>query len=96
MAGDINTAMPDFVVSKVMLALNDSGKAVKGARILMLGLAYKANVDDDRESPYFRIMEKLEELGSQVAYNDPFVPVIGQKCEFSRFTGRHSVEVANG
>jgi len=95
LAGEINTSMPDYVVSKVMLALNDVGKPVKGSRILMLGLAYKANVDDDRESPSYRLMEKLEDLGAQVAYNDPHVPVIRHKRDFPRFEGRLSVEVAS-
>jgi len=94
LAGDINTAMPDHVVSKVMLALNDVGKAVKGARILILGLAYKANVDDDRESPSYRLMEKLEALGAQVDYNDPYLPVIRQKREFPQFEGKKSVELS--
>ena len=76
LAGEINTAMPDYVVSKVMLALNDHGKTVKGAKILICGLAYKANVNDDRESPSYRLMEKLEEIGAIVDYNDPYIPII--------------------
>lgn len=95
LAGDINTAMPDYVVSKVMIALNNAGKAVRGSRILLLGLAYKANVDDDRESPSYRLMEKLEELGALVSYNDPFVPVIKTKRDFPQFEGRLSVEVSS-
>ena len=63
LAGEINTNMPDYVISKVVDALNDEGKAVKGSRILVLGLAYKANVDDCRESPSFVLMEKLEAKG---------------------------------
>lgn len=94
LAGDINTAMPDYVVSKVMLALNDAGKPVKGSRILLLGLAYKANVDDDRESPSYRLMEKLENMGAIVAYNDPHVPSIKRLREFPQFEGRRSVEVS--
>ncbi len=70
LAGEINTAMPDYVISKVADALNDEGKAVKGAKILILGLAYKANVDDCRESPSFVLMEKLEAKGATVDYND--------------------------
>jgi len=91
LAGDINTAMPDYVVSKVILALNDQGKAVKGSRILLLGLAYKANVDDDRESPSYRLMEKLEALGAQVAFNDPYIPVLKSTRTFPQFAGRTSV-----
>lgn len=93
LAGDINTAMPDYVVSKAILALNDSGKPVKGSRILLLGLAYKANVDDDRESPSYRLMEKLENLGASVFYNDPYIPVIKRLREFPQFEGRCSVKV---
>ena len=76
LAGEINTAMPDYVVSKVADALNEEGKSVKGSRILILGLAYKANVDDCRESPSFVLMEKLLSKGSKVEYNDPYVPVV--------------------
>lgn len=74
LAGEINVKMPDYVVSKTGLALNDRGKAVKGARVLVLGLAYKPDVDDVRESPSFELIEKLEHLGARVDYNDPFVP----------------------
>ena len=77
-AGQINTSMPDYVVSKVILALNDAGKPVKGSHVLMLGLAYKANVDDDRESPSYRLMEKLEGMGAIVSYN---VPVLICLCD---------------
>jgi UDP-N-acetyl-D-glucosamine dehydrogenase len=73
LAGEINRAMPDYVVSKVQLALNDAGKAVKGSKILVLGLAYKPDVDDVRESPSFELIEKLEHLGADVDYNDPHV-----------------------
>ena len=94
LAGEINTSMPDYVVGKVMLALNDAGKPVKGARILILGLAYKANVDDDRESPTYRLMEKLEELGGIVSYNDPYVPVIRPSREHARYAGRRSAPIS--
>jgi UDP-N-acetyl-D-glucosamine dehydrogenase len=90
LAGEINTSMPDYVVGKVILALNDAGKAVKGARILVLGLAYKANVDDDRESPTYRLMAKLEELGGIVSFNDPYIPVIPLTREHARYAGRES------
>ncbi|MEI6154049.1 MAG: nucleotide sugar dehydrogenase [Deltaproteobacteria bacterium] len=96
LAGEINTAMPDFVVKKVMNALNDFGKPIKGSKILLLGLAYKANVDDDRESPSYRLMEKLEHMGASVSYNDPCLPVIRHTREFSRFAGRKSVEISDG
>ena len=63
LAGEVNRAMPDYVVQQVGLALNDRGKAVKGSRILVLGLAYKPDVDDVRESPSFELIEKLEAAG---------------------------------
>jgi UDP-N-acetyl-D-glucosamine dehydrogenase len=75
LAGEINTRMPSYVVNKVMMALNSQGKAVKGARICVLGLAYKANIDDDRESPSYEIIAQLRELGAKVDYCDPFFPV---------------------
>ena len=90
LAGEINTSMPDFVVQRVMEVLNDHGKPLKGSRILMLGLAYKANVDDDRESPSYHLMEKLEEKGAVVEYNDPWVPVIKMTREHPQFAGRKS------
>ncbi len=93
LAGEINTSMPDFVVQRVMDALNKVGKPLKGARVLMLGLAYKANVDDYRESPSFRLIEKLEEKGARVSYNDPFIPEIGVTREFATLTGRKSVPI---
>jgi UDP-N-acetyl-D-glucosamine dehydrogenase len=74
LAGEINHAMPQYVVEKTMLALNSQGKAVKGSRILVLGLAYKPDVDDVRESPSFELIEKLSELGAAVDYSDPHVP----------------------
>ena len=74
LAGEINHAMPQYVVEKTMLALNACGKAVKGSRILVLGLAYKPDVDDVRESPSFELIEKLTDLGAAVDYNDPHVP----------------------
>jgi UDP-N-acetyl-D-glucosamine dehydrogenase len=94
LAGEINTSMPDFVVQRVMEVLNEHGKALKGAKVLMLGLAYKANVDDDRESPSYHLMEKLEEKGATVSYNDPHVPVIRPSREWSKFAGRKSVPVS--
>lgn len=91
LAGEINTAMPDHVVRICFEALNQEGKAVKGARVLILGLAYKANVDDDRESPSYKLIEKLEALGATVAYHDPHVPVIPMTREHAVYAGRKSV-----
>ncbi len=73
LAGEINTSMPDYVVLKVMDALNSHAKAIKNARILILGLAYKKNVDDVRESPSVELIKKLLDKGAHVAYSDPYV-----------------------
>jgi UDP-N-acetyl-D-glucosamine dehydrogenase len=75
LAGEVNVQMPHYVVEKLQLALNDRGKPVKGSRILVLGLAYKKNIDDPRESPAFEIIEELLHLGSHVSYHDPHVAV---------------------
>src|SRR5438270_1259050 len=74
LAGEINWQMPHHVVERAMDALNEAGKALKGARILILGLAYKKNVDDVRESPSIRIIELFRERGAEVEYHDPFCP----------------------
>ncbi len=74
LAGEINTFMPHFVVNKVADALNDQGKAVKGSRVALLGMAYKKDVDDPRESPGFELMELLLHKGAIVTYNDPHIP----------------------
>ena len=74
LAGEINTQMPEYVVRRTGLALNELGKPVKGSKILVLGLAYKANVDDTRESPSFELIEQLRHLGAHVEYSDPHVP----------------------
>ena len=91
LAGEINTSMPDHVVRVAVEALNDDAKAVKGSRILILGLAYKANVDDDRESPSYKLIERFEALGGSVEYHDPFVPVIPRTREHAEYAGRKSV-----
>lgn|SRR6185312_9969026 len=74
LAGEINSSMPDYVVSKLSLALNQRNKSIKGSSVLVLGIAYKKNVDDVRESPSVLLMEKLRDLGAKVAYSDPHVP----------------------
>lgn len=91
LAGEINTAMPDHVVRVAFEALNAEGKSVKGSRILILGLAYKANVDDDRESPTYKLIEKFEAFGAEVVYHDPHVPVIPKTREHAAYAGRRSV-----
>jgi UDP-N-acetyl-D-glucosamine dehydrogenase len=96
LAGEVNASMPDFVVQRVMEVLNECGKPLKGAKVLLLGLAYKANVDDDRESPSYHLMEKLEAKGAVVSYNDPYIPVIRPSREFAKYAGRKSVPITAG
>lgn len=74
LSGEINQSMPDYVVGKLVTALNERGKALKGSKILVLGIAYKKNVDDMRESPAVHIMERLRSAGATLAYSDPHVP----------------------
>jgi len=74
LAGEINTRMPTYVVAKVSQALNDDGKPLKGSRVLVLGLSYKANIDDDRESPSYELLRLLRDGGADVSYCDPFFP----------------------
>ncbi len=74
LAGEINTGMPLRVVDKTVQGLNAAGRSIRGARVLVLGLSYKADIDDDRESPSFEIIELLRGLGADVAYCDPFIP----------------------
>lgn len=81
LSGEVNQAMPEYVVGKLMDGLNEQGKAVKGSRVLVLGIAYKKNVDDMRESPSVEIMELIEAKGGVVAYSDPHVPVFPQMRE---------------
>jgi UDP-N-acetyl-D-glucosamine dehydrogenase len=75
LAGEINTHMPYYVVERTIKALNERGKVINGSRILVLGLAYKKDVDDPRESPSFKLIELLESHGAIVDYNDPHIPV---------------------
>jgi len=92
LAGEINTRMPDFVVHRVGDALNAFRKPVNGSKVLVMGLAYKANVDDDRESPSYVLMELLKEHGAEVSYYDPYVPVIKMTREHSHWAGTRSVD----
>jgi UDP-N-acetyl-D-glucosamine dehydrogenase len=93
LAGEINTNMPDYVVSKVADALNDEGKALRASKILVLGLAYKANVDDCRESPTFVLWEKLESKGVVVEYHDSYVPIVPPTRRHAHFNGKQSVVI---
>jgi UDP-N-acetyl-D-glucosamine dehydrogenase len=75
LAGEINTSMPQHVVERTARALNRHGRSLKGSKVLVLGLSYKADIDDDRESPSFEIIERLRAAGAEVAYCDPYIPV---------------------
>ena len=76
LAGEINTAMPQYVLGRVAEALNEAGKPIKGSRVCVLGVAYKKDVDDPRESPAFPILEMLQQRGAVVSYNDPHIPTL--------------------
>jgi UDP-N-acetyl-D-glucosamine dehydrogenase len=91
LAGEVNTAMPLHVVNRTAEALNASRKAVNGSRVLIVGLAYKPNVDDERESPSYVLMNLLQERGAEVAYYDPYVPVIRPTREHAHWAGHRSV-----
>jgi len=92
LAGEINSNMPDYVVAKVSSALNQRKRAINGSSILVLGIAYKKNVDDMRESPSVILMEKLQALGADVAYCDPYVPVFPKLRDHAHF-GLSSISV---
>ena len=91
LAGEINTSMPLHVVNRTAEALNAQKKSVNGSRVLLLGLAYKPNVDDDRESPTYELMDLFKQRGAEVAYYDPFVPAIRMTREHPHWAGMRSV-----
>lgn len=93
LAGEINSSMPAYVVGRVVSALAELGVAARGARILLLGLAYKPDVDDDRESPTYEIMRLLEVEGAIVEYNDPHVPMIRSGDHGTAWRGRRSMPI---
>ena len=84
LAGEVNTSMPRYVVERAAETLNEAGKPIKGSKVLVIGVAYKKDVDDMRESPAFPIMEMLEDRGAVLSYHDPFVPTLvhGPHCRF--------------
>jgi UDP-N-acetyl-D-glucosamine dehydrogenase len=88
----VNTAMPDYVVGRVVEALNDQEKIVRKSRILILGIAYKSNVDDDRESPSYRLLGLLKERGAYLDYFDPHIPEIRLTWEHPHWAGKRSGE----
>ena len=82
LAGEVNTAMPHYVVDRTQGALNDDRKSMKGAKILVMGVAYKKNIDDSRESPSAEIIELLRDRGAEVTYHDPFIPTYPSMRKF--------------
>ncbi len=92
LAGEVNTDMPRYVINRTLEGLNAHKKSLNGSKVLVIGLAYKPNVDDMRESPTFHIMDLLEKYGASVDYYDPYIPVIGPTREHKHWTGRKSVE----
>lgn len=94
LAGEVNTAMPAYVIKRSGEALASVKKTLRGSRVLMIGIAYKGNVDDDRESPAYVLWEMLEKEGAQVDYHDPHVPVIRPSREHAHFAGRKSVALS--
>jgi len=93
LAGQVNTKMPTWVVQRTMLALNQQRKAVKGSRVLILGLAYKPDVDDVRESPSFELIKQLQDLGATVDFHDPHVAVVPRTRKHKGFAGKQSIEM---
>jgi len=92
LAGEINTSMPQYVVSRLADELNSRiGKALNGSRILIIGLSYKKNIDDTRESPSFRLIDLLEQRGAACDVHDPFVAVVPHKREYPKLMGRRSI-----
>ena len=91
LAGEVNASMPEYVVHKVAEALNARRKAVNGSKVLVLGIAYKPDVDDDRESPSYVLMDMLKARGAEVSYHDPLVPVIRAGREHPHWAGFRSI-----
>ncbi len=95
LAGEINVGMPEYVVNKILLALNDKGISLKESRVLILGFAYKKDIDDDRESSSYKIMELLLQYGAQVDFHDPYIKSIRTKREYPQFFGKQRVPLEN-
>jgi UDP-N-acetyl-D-glucosamine dehydrogenase len=95
MAGEINTQMPYWVCQRLLEALSLRGRGIKDAKILLVGLAYKKNVDDDRESPSYKLIELLTKWGAKVAYHDPYIPEIRPTRHYAQFAGWKSVSLEN-
>ncbi len=95
LAGEINTQMPHYVIERAMEAFNRLKIVMNGSKILIVGLAYKKNVDDLRESPSFKLWELLEERGADVRYYDPYCPKVPKMRDYMRFFGKTSIDIAN-
>jgi UDP-N-acetyl-D-glucosamine dehydrogenase len=93
LAGEINTNMPYYVMSRTLEAMNEKGMSLKNSKVLLVGLAYKKNVDDLRESPSFRLWRLLEEKGAKVEYYDPFCPLVPRTREYPEYSGKKSVSI---
>lgn len=91
LAGEINTAMPKYVITRLMEALSDAGKPLKNSKVMILGLAYKKNVDDPRESPSFVLWDLLLERGADVCYHDPYIPVAPYMRQHPKYAGIESL-----
>ncbi|MEJ5225652.1 MAG: UDP binding domain-containing protein, partial [Anaerolineales bacterium] len=81
LASEINTNMPRYVVTRILDALNDRGKTLKGSKVLVLGVAYKPDIDDVRESPAFDVIALMRKKGANVSYHDPYIPHIHHEHE---------------
>ncbi|PTM20515.1 MAG: nucleotide sugar dehydrogenase [Bacteroidetes bacterium] len=92
LAGEINTSMPRYVVDQTASALNQHKKALNGSKVLLIGLAYKPDVDDDRESPTYKLMDYFATVGSEVDYYDPYVPAVPKTREHAQWEGKKSIE----
>jgi UDP-N-acetyl-D-glucosamine dehydrogenase len=93
LAGEINWKMPEYVVEKLIYSLNDLKKSLKGSKVLILGIAYKKNIDDARETPAFQIMEKILKLGGEVDYYDPYIPQCPSTRRHKSFANMKSIEL---
>ncbi|HYW96076.1 MAG TPA: nucleotide sugar dehydrogenase, partial [Bacteroidales bacterium] len=92
LAGEINTNMPKYVIGRTTEALNAHKKPVNGSKVLVLGLSYKPDVDDMRESPTYKLMDLLEKYGADVSYYDPYIPIVPPTREHANWKGSKSIE----
>ncbi len=92
LAGEINTDMPRYVMRRTLEALNTQKKALNGSNVLLIGLSYKPDVDDDRESPTYKLFELFRSMGAEISYYDPYVPKIKETREYPQFAGMQSVD----